>query len=203
VLGDISREEANRKLRVHLTDPVMFYETWFERHGRGNPLEARGEKLASMLMVMFEKLQAMLDKGAALQVKIKKALATRGEDALNAEDRERLLKVLRDLKAFRTEITSPDDLSERAPAWRNIVGEKSARIAAQIMFAFQRDKRSLIRSDAIDFIHAMYLPHVDLWRGDRAFSSLLVRHKVDCWERVVPSLTELPSRIAALMKQAA
>ena len=204
VLGEISREEANRKLWVHMTDPVMFYETWFEHHGRGNPLEARGEEVANKLMQMFEKLQDMLDEDAALQAKVKKLLAATGEDKLSAEGRERLLKLRRDLKTFRTEITSPDDLCERAPAWKKIVGEKSARIAAQIMLAFQRDKRRLIRSDAIDFIHAMYLPHTDLWRGDKGFSSLLIRHKVDCWERVVPTLIELPSRIAAeLTKQAA
>ena len=135
---------------------------------------------------------------------MKEALTATGEDRLSAEGREQLLKLRRDLKTFRAELTSPDDLCERVPAWKAIVGERSARIAAQIMLAFQRDKRRLIRSDAIDFIHAMYLPHTDLWRGDKGFSSLLMRHKVDCWERVVPTLIEMPSRIAAeLTKQAA
>lgn len=204
ILGETTREEANRKLWVHLTDPVMFYETWFERYGRGNPLETRGEELASMLMAMFEKLQAMLDEEAALRADVKKALNAKGEDALNAEDRGKLTKVLSDLKTFRAEIKSPDDLTERVPAWKKTVGEKSARLAAQIMFAFHRDKRRLERSDAVDFIHAMYLPYTDLWRGDRAFGGLLTRHKVDYWERVVPTLTELPSRIEAeLTKQAA
>ena len=30
------------------------------------------------------------------------------------------------------------------------------------MFAFQRDKPRLVRSDAIDFVHAMYLPHTSI-----------------------------------------
>ena len=182
---------------MHLTDPVVFYETWFERQGRGNPLEARGGQLAKMLMELFEKHRAMLTDHDSLRADVKKALAAKGEDALSAEDRAKLLQVQRDLKTFRAEITSPEDLNDRVPDWRELVGEKSARIATQIMFAFQREKTRLQRSDAIDFIHAMYLPHADLWRGDRGFCSLLIRNKVDYLERVVPRLAELPARIEA------
>jgi hypothetical protein len=41
----------------------------------------------------------------------------------------------------------------------------------------------------------MYLPYTDLWRGDKAFSDLLIKHKVTFGERVVPTLAELPERI--------
>jgi hypothetical protein len=46
-------------------------------------------------------------------------------------------------------------------------------------------------------MHAMYLPHSDLWRGDRAFSDLLIKHGVNFSERVVPTLLDLPGRIEA------
>lgn len=195
ILGEISREEANQKLWVHLTDPVHFYHTWFEHQGRGNPLEERGEKIVAGLTAMFSKLQNMLDEGGALRRDIKKLLAAKGADEVGREDRKTLTKLLGDAKAFDAEIRSPDELARRAAGWKERVGERSARVAAQIMFAYQRDKVSLKRSDAIDFIHAMYLPHTDLWRGDRAFSGRLIRHKVDYWERVVPSLPELSERI--------
>ena len=198
ILGKISREDANKSLRMHLIDPVMFYEMWFENYGHDSPLKENGDVVSSKLMSMFEMLQEMLDENAALQVKVREALAARGEDKLKAEDREQLLKLKRDLKIFRAEITSPDDLCERVPAWKDVAGAEFARIAAQIMFGFQRDQRRLVRSDAIDFMHATYLPFTDLWRGDKSFSSLLMRHKVDCWDRVVPTLAELPSRIASV-----
>ena len=35
------------------------------------------------------------------------------------------------------------------------------------------------------------------WRGDKAFSDLLIKHKVAYSERVVPTLADLPARIAA------
>ena len=199
LLGKISREDANRKLLVHLTDPVMLYETWFQHQGRGNPLEAHGDQLARMLMELFDKYRALLTEHDALRVEVKKMLAAKGKDELSAADRGKLLQLKRDLRGFRVEISSPEELNERVPAWRELVGEKSARLATQIMFALQRDKPRLIRSDVIDFTHAMYLPHTDLWRGDRSFSSLLIRSKVDYWERVVPTLVELPARIEAEM----
>jgi hypothetical protein len=43
----------------------------------------------------------------------------------------------------------------------------------------------------------MYLPYTDLWRGDRAFSDLLIKHRVSFSERVVPTLVDLPDRIEA------
>ncbi len=46
-------------------------------------------------------------------------------------------------------------------------------------------------------LHSLYLPYTDLWRGDKAFSDLLVKHKVDFSERVVPTLNQLPGRIEA------
>jgi len=45
----------------------------------------------------------------------------------------------------------------------------------------------------------MYLPHADLWRGDRAFSTLLISSRVDFCNRIVPSLAELPGRIEAVI----
>jgi hypothetical protein len=72
-------------------------------------------------------------------------------------------------------------------------------IAAQILFAFHNEGRDIKNSDAIDLIHAMYLPHTDLWRGERASSTLLINNRVDFFSRIVPSLAELPGRIEAVI----
>jgi hypothetical protein len=63
--------------------------------------------------------------------------------------------------------------------------------------------RDIKNSDGIDLIHAMYLPHADLWRGDRAFSTLLINNRGDFYSRIVPSLAELPGRIEAVIRVAA
>jgi hypothetical protein len=90
-------------------------------------------------------------------------------------------------------------LTKNAPRWKEIFGEKSGVLAAQILYAFHNDGRDIKNLDGIDLMHAMYLPHADLWRGDRAFSTLLINNRVDFYSRIVPSLAELPARIEAAM----
>ena len=82
-----------------------------------------------------------------------------------------------------------------------VVAALSAGLTAEILYAFDSDKRAIKDSDGIDFVHVMYLPHTDLWRGDPAFSDLLRRYKVSFSERVVPTLLELPARIEAELEK--
>jgi hypothetical protein len=197
VLGQMTRGEANRKLLFYITDPETVYKTWFEHYGLPNPVAERRDKMASKIMLMLKELPEALDRMEALRTDVRNALATTGDNALDPENRQKLVQLARDVETFRIETTSPQELTKQVPLWKELVGEKGALIAAQTFFAFHGEKREIKRSDAIDLLHAMYLPHTDLWRGDRAFSDLLVRHKVDLNERVVPTLLELPGRIEA------
>src|SRR5271165_2065365 len=194
ILGEMTRSEANKTVRFYITDPEAVYETWFENYGRDNPVPERRDQIASKLVVMLNELNVMLDETAALKTKTKKELATSGINALDVADREALVKLGDDLESIRAEITSPEELS-KLPAWTVMAGDEAAPIAAQVFYAFHREKRDIKRSDAIDLIHAMYLPHTDLWRGDKAFSNLLIKNRVNFHERIVPTLLELPRRI--------
>jgi len=55
--------------------------------------------------------------------------------------------------------------------------------------------RTRVASDVIDLFHASYLPYVDIWRGDRYFSQMLVRHQTIGHSKVVAKLSELPDKI--------
>ncbi len=192
---EMNREVANEKLRFHITDPVSVYTTYFDLYGRDDPIAERRDAIAHKFALMLEGLRGMLSDGANLRGKIDEALTLEGEDALAADGRVVLTKLKADLKTLRAETLSPEELSRQVPAWKNMLGEEGALIAAQILYAFHREGRPIKRSDAVDFIHASYLPHIDLWRGDKAFSDLLIKHKVKFSERVVPTLEELPLRI--------
>lgn len=194
ILGELARDEANKALYFHITDPVTVYETWFEKYKWTNPIPERRDKMADKMEEMLKALKAMLDGQKSLKTEIEDAINATGENALSPDGREALKKLKKDVQVFRTEITSPDELSKH-PAWIKIVGEDGALLASQIFHAFYREKREFRRSDAIDMIHAMYLPHTDLWRGDKDFSNLLIKNRVSFHERVVPSLAELLDRI--------
>jgi hypothetical protein len=195
LLGDMDRAVANEKLRFHITDPVSVYTTYFDLYGRDDPIAERRDAIASKFVVMLEGLRGILDGSNNLRGEIDEALALKGEEALSSEGRATLMKLKADVKTFRAETLSPEELSRQVPAWKNMLGEDGALIAAQILYAFHREGRPIKRSDAIDFLHASYLPHVDLWRGDKAFSDLLIKHKVKFSERVISTLEGLLSRI--------
>ncbi len=194
IFGETSRVEANRELLACVVDPATMYETWFEHSDRENPLVVISEKLTGKITTMLTDLRQQVDINIpALRTQIKKAISTHGN---NPQARAKFTELQQEVKKERSMILSPQLLTQHTPGgWTKLVGEKSALIAAQILYAFYNEKRSMKRSDAIDLIHAMYLPYTDLWRGDRAFSDLLIKDRVDCCERVVPSLSELQSRI--------
>jgi hypothetical protein len=196
ILGELPRDEINKALHFYITDPETLYKVWFETYKWDNPVPERRDKMAGKLMEMLAGYKRALDEQADLKRTIDETLGASGDRTLPAEGRDAFLKLKRDLKTFHSEITSPDELSED-PAWIKIVGTDGAQIASQIFYGFYREKREIKRSDAIDMIHAMYLPHTDLWRGDRAFSDLLIKNRVLYYERVVPTLAGLPQRIEA------
>jgi hypothetical protein len=194
ILEELTRDEANAALRFYITDPESVYKIWFESYKWENPVSDRRDNIADKLTQMLQTLKTQLDESANLNSTIRGALDGKVDGALSAEDREKLKNLKMEVQEFRSEMASPEELSKH-PAWIKIVGKEGAIIAAQIFYALYREKREIKRSDAIDMIHAMYLPHTDLWRGDKAFSNLLIKNKVHLHERVVPSLAELPNRI--------
>jgi hypothetical protein len=197
VLGEITRAEANNRLRCYLTDPVSIYNTWFDYYGLDNPIVDRRDQIAKKLTLMLSELKAMLGETGHLRAEIRSALTARGDSALSAPAHAKLTALEREVKTFGSELKSPQELTKNAPRWRELFGEESGLLAAQILYAFHKDGRDIKNSDGIDLIHAMYLPHADLWRGDKALSTLLINNRVDFCTRIVPSLGELPGRIEA------
>ena len=196
---EMSREAANEKLRLGITDPASVYVTYFDLYDRDNPIVERRDEMAVKIEQMLNQLRLILGESKELGSKIDKALEGNGEAGLSDEGRAAFMRLKADNKTFRREILSPEDLFQQGSGWRTILGDEGAMIAAQIFLAIHREGRPIKRSDAIDLIHASYLPHVDLWRGDKPFSDLLIKHKVNLSERVVPTLEGLLIRIEAEM----
>lgn len=191
VAGAISRDAANAELWRFINDPESVYKLWFEECEWQSPILDRRNNIANQLVVMLTHLQENLSGLDDLRGQIRLA----GEDALSSIDRAQLNQLRKDVKTFRDETLSARRLFEQDSAWKKLFGDESALLAAEIFFAFQQERRPIKPSDGIDFVHAMYLPHADLWRGDRAFSDLLRKHRVTFSERVVSTLAELPARI--------
>jgi len=197
--GKIAHSDINNKLRFYITDPEMAYHVWFELYERDDPIAERRQNLANTFESMRQELISHLGDAANLLTDVRETLIGTGDDALNPENRASLVKLRTGIKAHCKAMTSPPELYEQSPRWREYFGDDSALVAAQILYAFHREKRAVAPSDTMDFVHAMYLPHTDLWRGDKGFSDLLIKHKVNFSERIVSRLADLPARIAAAM----
>lgn len=57
------------------------------------------------------------------------------------------------------------------------------------------------RGDGGDLMHALYLPHCDLWRGDKSSAELLRQAFPEYRARVVGKLRDLPSQLQALLAE--
>ena len=126
---------------------------------------------------------------------LKERIRALSEIAATREEREQVRELRTRVNQFTTEIHSPEWVLQRFPGFLNSFGSESAMVAAGALVGLYLEKRELKRSDAIDLIHATYLPHTDLWRGDRGFSHLLLKYKVKYNERVVSTLDSLVPRI--------
>jgi hypothetical protein len=176
ILGQVSRCQANREMRLYFSDPATVYKVHFEHLGYANPVIQRRDQLSSDIIRILEQLHNELIPELVHEI----------------QQAQLPYKVRNEYEQKVKELLSPHEI----PALTELFGQKSAKVTIQILYAFLSEKnRSFQRSDAIDLIHAMYLPHTDLWRRDRAFTNLLAKYKVDYHERVVRTLFELPSRI--------
>lgn len=195
--GTVSRAEVNEKLWFFITDPASIFELWFEQCGWSSPIVERRENIATMFVTMLRGFRETMAKQSDLRATVSSELKATGDGGLMPDERAALLELQKKLKIFRSEMMSPEQLCDDVPRWRELFGDESAALAAQIFYAFERENRPIKKSDGIDFVHALYLPHTDLWRGDRSFADLLRKHEVRFSDRVVPTLLELPARIEA------
>jgi hypothetical protein len=93
-----------------------------------------------------------------------------------------------------------DNLAHFVPSWR-VFSEIIEPFIMQNM-GFYGGGGQPERSAAGDLLHSLYLPHADLWRGDRRFCHLLKNALPVHRHRIVSKLTELPQAIERLAAQA-
>ena len=92
---------------------------------------------------MLSELKGMLAEQADLRTKLRSELTATGEHALGAEGREALTALEREVKTFGSELKSPEELTKNAPHWKELFGEESGLLAAQILYAFHKDGRDI------------------------------------------------------------
>ncbi|HEX8124704.1 MAG TPA: hypothetical protein VF548_03905 [Allosphingosinicella sp.] len=199
--GRVSTDEASHNLFGAIARPTSFVDVYFRRFEGEKTLprwmRGAGENLQKLFEELKAKVAPYLDDPSHrkfLQTEIQGRRRSLGAGAL--------LLAQNDLQEFSIppyvfqELRIDVDRAAKVPACFN-VGTLLAAYAVQITGV--QGHASIERSFGGDLIHALYAPHVALWRGDRRFSHLFRSVLPELGERVVSRLSELPEAIDRIM----
>jgi hypothetical protein len=163
-------------------------------------LRETGERLRESLSAIAQRTERLWREGLANGLTEQQILAIGGRELDNARRTFAASAARRALAPSESEVevADPDKAALMAP---------SLTLMAAIMFGIARvaclqphTRRPPKASDAGDMTHCLYLPHVDLFRADTFVADVIKKNAPEYYRRVVPSLRELPARIAEFIR---
>jgi hypothetical protein len=201
VAGKIDPDEGSRRLFSMIAQPTKFVDHYFVRDtgDKGLPswMSEPGARLAASLTLSRDKIAALgvgSSDRPALAPAAKAAIADVGRSLarvgrLAADDigldHELIERIGRDPAAL-----------AMMPCYRVITNYLEAFMLKNLGLedaAGHRPERSAVG----DLIHALYLPHADIWRGDRRFAHLLRTEVPEYAARVASKLSDVPAMLSA------
>jgi hypothetical protein len=199
--GRVNSEQASRRLFSAIAEPVKFVEAYFEK------VETDRSLLPSWVSKFGADFEArFVDLRNKLQPHMKYEFARSAFDTMLTEWPEKLGRPVfkmagSDVVEFGIDSTLFTALAANE---KFAAGVPACEIVGKVTTAYVRQITGLIGTEAKiersfggDLVHALYLPHVDLWRGDRRFS-VVVRNAVPRYaDRIVPTLRGLSAAIDA------
>jgi hypothetical protein len=196
--GRISASQASRQLFSCVAEPVKFMEIYFEKvesdRDLPNWISKTGRNLQARLTELRGKFEALIAMGLASE-QIRSVLA----ESTNSIERSVLEFGFEDVGEFgvdsavRQKLYLEPEFANQMHACR-VISSMLCAYVEQIL-GLMGTTSNIERSFGGDLVHSLYLPHVDLWRGDRRFAALLKRTMPGYADRVIPTLKELPAAI--------
>jgi len=195
---EISADQAATTIFESVAEPTMFVQIYFEKleNDRSLPhwISGLGRDLEKSLLTFRDKLLPLMEAGVSLDL-IRSLL----NDTVKMGSH--ILRLAADEGqefGFEPSLVSrfedDEELALSIPACATFGGLVKAYLEQILGFAGPPAK--IERSVGGDLVHALYLPYVDLWRGDRRFSELVRQALPQYREKVVHRVSDLPERIA-------
>ncbi len=196
--GKISPEQASHKLFSAIAEPVKFVEVYFERIQSDRSLPSWIGKLGRDLKSHLTDLrQTMLPALNSDSDKTQFRSMVWGHKTIFGK---MILSIALDEtqnpeldRAMRGLLANNPDFSDILPAC-DMFGNVLASYVEQVT-GLRGTAAGIEDSLGGDILHALYLPYVDLWRGDRRFSHILKSALPAYADRIVPTVKELPVAI--------
>lgn len=196
--GRISSEQASHNLFSVIAEPVKFVEIYFEKIETDRSLPVWIGKMGRDIHASLESLRQTLlptIQSEASKTQLKSIIVDQKAKigriiirlALDDDEDSELDSNLRDL--LDQDLAFCDSL----PACK-IFGGALALYIEQII-GLSGSKAKIETSLGGDLLHSLYLPYVDLWRGDHRFSEILKKAVPEYADRIVPTISALPKAI--------
>lgn len=200
--GQAPPEEASRQLFGAIAEPVKFVETYFERVESDRSLPEWMRNFGACFEANFEQMRDRL------QPYINLPQAKSILDGLLDSWRPNLAgTAVRIGSSSLPEFgLTEDQLESIASGPASALAIPAGQVIGALLPAYARQVMAagagapgIEHSFGGDLVHALYLPHVDLWRADRRFGTL-VRRALPRWsERVLSAPSDLVSGIDQLL----
>jgi hypothetical protein len=195
--GRISSNEASKRLFAAIQRPTSFVHVYFKQYdgpkdlpemirGPGETMSEALQKMKNQLSVLpTDLVRAVMphmikDWGPKFaQTLLELVDGNEGEYGLDASS----LSVVKALPTAAKEIPSCTTMAAVLPSY------------VEQILGFRGPPAKIERSFGGDLMHALYLQHVDIWRGDARFCELIRQSKIGTKARVVSRLSDLPKAI--------
>ncbi len=202
VQGRITTAEASRRLFGEIAKPVTFVEAYFEKvevdrsalpgwmRGFGDDFQRRFLDLRAQTAPILDSE----DGRAALEQLLTELPKTLGRGIFEMADGEDLAEFGLTASVVDT-LRAVEGVEDQVPASK-IFGNVIPGYTRQVL-GLRGNPAGVEHSFGGDLVHALYIPHVDLWRGDRRFAEVVMQAVPHYASRVVPRLNALPAAIDA------
>lgn len=201
--GEISSEEASINMLSGISHPQVFVDIYFERYGT---LGKMPTWISDPSLIIAEQLNKLRDIFGPIKSSRDKKLARTLLSNVKSKFSEIVINLA---KISGSEFGLHDNyIDEISQDLDRILTIPSSEIVVNLLESYtlqiigvSANQAKIENSFGGDMFHALYLPYVDLWRGDRRFSALLKQALPSYGNRVVSSLNHLPDKIDNLRLQ--
>lgn len=196
LLKKVTKKEINREIEAIINDP----ESYVKRVHVYDPILTKGmdnmHNLASTIESVIEKLKKDLEPYKKKLAELNETKKQLLNSDLSPSDKKKVKQIHRDFAAA-------FDIKNVSKKYFTRVMNYFPQYFFDVFDAYFHTQlgpspRTWKKSDIGDTHHALFIPHSDLWRGDRAFCNILIENDVRFSDRIVPKLLDLPNRIEEL-----
>lgn len=208
--GQISNDLFEKELFKGITDPKNFIGWYFDRYSDAKSsifwLRDLSKKISTIANIFIDKADGIRESSTISPSMLEKTL----RDSLEEQKINMKRRLMPELIRMSPELLAPLQISPNKLS-KQVADAEYAAPGFDLFLALliehvstsmtpHESRRHLKDSDFVDFIHAAYLPYMDLFRCDGYCANLIQAVNPDLAKRVVPKLVHLEEALTGALQ---